>query len=753
MEFIPAPFRCRAGSWRAACGAFAATAVTTGSAVAQATDTAATVLVTATRSDARLDELALHTTLITAEDIRHSPAQTLDQLLRGVGGLLVPGAPAFTTDPTGHNIKFRGMDKKVLVLLDGRPVLDPFFTTIQWFKLPLSAIERVEIVRGGGSAVWGNLAVGGVINIVSRRPSANDTAVAASVGTMATATATIEQGLVLAPGLGLQLGADGFRSDGYDNTPANLRVSYWPGRDTSSAHSGNLRAGLFYRPSADVDAFLRVGFHAQDEEIGSYDFGDNRQRNPDLQAGASWRLGSGWSVAASLFGQQVHFDKFNGAGCYAAAAYACGAPVSGSGATAAQQAAPVLQYASSHDIIDYRERGGSLLASVRVGGAVLRDVQVGLDLRRISGEDTQQTYRTPTATLPATLRVQRGNEGGGAQSFAGVFGQFRLQPAEALELALNARVDRFSSHDGRATQTNYTNVATPAPLPPTGGPVPDQTRTAFDPALLLRYALADAADLRAAAYKGFRAPGLNNLYRSFGSASITIANPLLQPETMTGTELGLDWHQPGLRLSATAFDARVRDVVATYAITAATPIPDAVKAICGPGYHGTPNTNCPGTVNFYSNGQDLRTRGVELDGAWSAARTLDLRAYATFTRTFYTRTATGDPTDTQLPLVPRKVLGGSLRWQTRPDWTQQVELRYNGDMTLSSLTQNPPLRQGGYTVIDLSTRWRVQPGIEFFAALTNVGDKAYTDGSASNPQSVSLAAPRALRLGVRARFS
>ena len=141
-----------------------------------------TVVVKASRSDTLLQEMPLHTTVITQAEIQKSPAQTLDQLLRNVPGLLVPGAPAYTTDPTGQNIKFRGMDKKVLVLVDGMPVLDPFYATIQWFKVPLSSVERVEIVRGGGSSLWGNLAVGGVINIVSKRPTGNDGEASISVG-------------------------------------------------------------------------------------------------------------------------------------------------------------------------------------------------------------------------------------------------------------------------------------------------------------------------------------------------------------------------------------------------------------------------------------------------------------------------------------------------------------------------------------------------------------------------------------------
>lgn len=753
MDLVHTPARRRAGAVPAASTAFALMLAAAAPAGAQSGDdaAAATVLVTATRSDRALSDLPLHTTVLTADDIARTPAQTLDQLLRQVAGLLIPGSPAFTTDPTGHNIKFRGMDKKVLVLLDGRPVLDPFFTTIQWFKVPLSAIERVEIVRGGGSALWGNLAIGGVINIVSRRPSGNATVAAASLGTMASATAAIDRSLALAPGFALQLSGDTFRSGGYDSSPAALRAAYWPGRKPSAATSSNLRAALFYRPNADLDAFLRLGYHEQDQEIGGYAFGQNRQRSPDLQAGASWRLARQWQLAASLFGQQVRFDKDNGAGCWAASSYACGAPVAGGGSSAAQQAAPVLQYASSHDNLGYSERGGSLLASARPGGLV-RDLQFGLDLRRIAGDDRQQTYRTPSAALPAVLRIQRANAGAGAQSFAGLFAQLRLQPAEALELLLNARIDRYANDGGFAQQTNYTNVTAPAALAPSGGPVPDLTKTAFDPAVSARWALGDAADLRAAAYKGFRAPGLNNLYRSFGSSSITIANPLLQPETMIGGEFGVDWHRQSLQLSATAFQARVRGVVATYAITTATAIPDPVKAICGPGYNGTPNASCPGSVSFYTNGQDLRTRGLELDGGWHATRELDLHAYATFTQTVYTRTVTGDPTDVQLPLVPRSVLGGSVRAQMPAGWTQQIDIRYNGAMTLGSLTQSPLLRQGGYAVIDLSTGWRLRPGLELYSALTNAFDQRYTDAGASTAQSISLAAPRALRVGVRAQL-
>ncbi len=84
-----------------------------------------------------------------------------------------------------------------------------------------------------------------------------------------------------------------------------------------------------------------------------------------------------------------------------------------------------------------------------------------------SGEDAQESYRTPTAALPASFRRQRSNYGAGMQRFTGIFGQFKFSPLDPLEISLSTRWDTYSSSRGQAIQTNYTNVAT---LPRTGEP-------------------------------------------------------------------------------------------------------------------------------------------------------------------------------------------------------------------------------------------------------------------------------------------
>ena len=121
--------------------------------------------------------------------------------------------------------------------------------------------------------------------------------------------------------------------------------------------------------------------------------------------------------------------------------------------------------------------------------------------------------------------------------------------------------------------------------------------------------------------------------------------------------------------------------------------------------------------------------------------------------TYYTSTTTGDPVNKQLQLVPKDVLGGSLVWRQSDAWSHSVDLRYSGPMTLN-LTNGVtnPVQQGGYTVFNASTTWRFRSNAEWFASVVNLTDKRYTDSSASNLQGISLAMPRTIATGVKAKF-
>jgi len=112
--------------------------------------------------------------VISRDDIRHSGALNIPDLLR-----MVPGLDVAQIDAGNWAISARGFNgqysNKLLVLIDGRTVYSPLFAGVFWDSqnVPLDTIERIEVIRGPGSAVWGSNAVNGVINIITR--SADDT--------------------------------------------------------------------------------------------------------------------------------------------------------------------------------------------------------------------------------------------------------------------------------------------------------------------------------------------------------------------------------------------------------------------------------------------------------------------------------------------------------------------------------------------------------------------------------------------------
>lgn len=129
-----------------------------------------TVVTASRRAQSTLDAPNA-TTVITAEEIRMSGVKSIPELLRRV-----PGAEVMVMGQTSANVTFRGFNQrlanKVVVLLDGRTEYQDFLGLTLWPAIPISIeeIERIEVIRGPGSALYGANAMLGVINIITRAP-------------------------------------------------------------------------------------------------------------------------------------------------------------------------------------------------------------------------------------------------------------------------------------------------------------------------------------------------------------------------------------------------------------------------------------------------------------------------------------------------------------------------------------------------------------------------------------------------------
>ncbi|HPA15510.1 MAG TPA: TonB-dependent receptor [Desulfobacterales bacterium] len=135
------------------------------------------MVVTATRTAREIEKVPANITVIDENDINLSNAKTVTDLLRSQEGIVV-------RDTLGNGktaqVDMRGFGETAaynnLVLVDGRRVNDIDLSGVDWTQIPLEQIERVEIVRGTGSVLYGDNAVGGVINIITKTPSEKFTA-------------------------------------------------------------------------------------------------------------------------------------------------------------------------------------------------------------------------------------------------------------------------------------------------------------------------------------------------------------------------------------------------------------------------------------------------------------------------------------------------------------------------------------------------------------------------------------------------
>jgi len=130
------------------------------------------VVVTATRSDQDVKKVPANVTVITEKDIQKSNAKVVADLLRAEQGIVVRD---LLGNGKSAQVDLRGFGEtgpyNTLVMVDGRRVNSIDLSGTDWTQIPIDQVERIEIVRGTGSVLYGDNAVGGVINIITKAPS------------------------------------------------------------------------------------------------------------------------------------------------------------------------------------------------------------------------------------------------------------------------------------------------------------------------------------------------------------------------------------------------------------------------------------------------------------------------------------------------------------------------------------------------------------------------------------------------------
>lgn len=187
------------------------------------------VVVTATRTETPLQETSASVTVIDAEEIEQQQANTVADVLRSVPGVDVAqnGSRGTTS-----SVFLRGAESdQTLMLLDGVEVNSVTLGAFDFSSLTTENLDRIEILRGGGGTLYGSQAVGGVINVLTKKGEGTPTAsIASEGGNGATHREVLSfsgsQGILGFSGAIANIDTDGFRAfnDGYRNFVANARI-------------------------------------------------------------------------------------------------------------------------------------------------------------------------------------------------------------------------------------------------------------------------------------------------------------------------------------------------------------------------------------------------------------------------------------------------------------------------------------------------------------------------------------------------
>jgi outer membrane receptor protein involved in Fe transport len=642
------------------------------------------IVVTGLRLPRPLADTPAAVTVIDRDQVQRAPQALADDLLR-----VVPSVGTFRrsssaiADPTSQGLNLRGVGpsgvSRALVLRDGVPVNDPFGGWVYWRALSPLGIDRIEIVPSGASALFGNFALGGVLQVISRPITGPALDAVAAGGSLAT-----RRGAVRATerfgDLGVELEAESLHTDGYAPIIAAARGKV--DGPAASSHDGAGARLEYVRGDSTTHAAARVFTESLDAGT-EHTTADVRTATYE----AGWELARGpGTLDVQLFGGQQRFDQER-------------ARVSADRSTATT--------ASNQRTPSNNQGAAATWTGRPIGGHAL---VLGIDAQRVAGTATDSL--APPMIAADTL-VKRA--AGGQQRFFGVFAQDAAQITPDLEVAAALRLDAWQNLDASTTLSLGDGSATRTPLS-------DASELQLDPRLGALLHLSREVGIRASAYRAFRAPTLNELYRPFQVGNVlTAANDRLKPETLWGGELGAQIVTEGMSLTSTAFWNQMRDPIAN--VTLGTPMDGATR-----------QRQNLGSTRIY---------GLDLDLSWRPSAAWTVRVGDTFSDAHVT-SAPAQPAlvGKRLAQDPHHRAVAAVSYDSERLATITAQARYLGPQFEDDLNTQPI---GAVVLVDARAERRLVRGFSLFVTGQNLFDRHYLVGRAGIDTE---GAPRTFELGV-----
>ncbi len=708
------------------------------------------VVVTATRSAAETLNVPASVTVVGPRELEERNPLRLGDALSDVPGLYIRGAAMGTNFPGSGQavLSLRGVPRtpRTLVMIDGQPVNNALTGGIDVAAIPLASVERVEVVRGPYSALYGGSAMGGVINFITAAPDDPLTEVRLGAGTFRQRGASIVHRKRYESGLGVSMSVAYRESDGDPDSDSVVKQQFQP-RPGTTAPPATPVTGVVPTRDPDGSARYQVGtagarpWYQDNAQLSLY---FSPAAATDLVAGLGWgEYSVGYSRPRSflrdaagnaVFAGQVSFDDAGVARQLSLGQTDWFTPTPAGerdrrafvraahrfdGGSRLQAQIGVLR----HDFFFSQAGAGAQYAS---GPGVLTEQPN----RRIDGELSLRTPMSANWALVGgismnhskldrsdsllsdwrdsdSVRAQLSGDGGRASNVA-AFLQSEHDLAPGWSLYVGGRYDRFETQ-GYAIQNSPTLVEQR---------FDERSFDQFSPKLAIVWQARPALALRASYGRGFRPPALFDLY---GSSVVragpllleTLAAPDLVPERVSAFELGADLSLGGQRrASVTVYRQRLEDLI----------------------YRRT----LPGSTPTLRRLQNENVAGADVDGIESSLRwptpVSGLVAFGSVTRHFRFVVTENDSVPAmvgkKLTDVPRTSWSAGLEYR-QGAWSGLLALRHvdhvfgSGDDLNQDRVEGVYTSYDGYTVASARVGWQIDRNWGVNLSIDNLADRKY----------------------------
>ena len=518
------------------------------------------IIVTGRGLEAPPSVIAYSTIALDRDQLESAASGRMEDVLSNIAGFQqFRRSDSRSSNPTAQGATLRALggnaSSRALILMDGVPMLDPFFGHVPFSAMVPDNLDVIRVTRGGGSGPFGAGALAGTIELESR-DAANHGQLRSSV--LVNDRGDTEWGMSVAPqwdGGFMQAHGRWDRGDGFWTTPVDQRAAI---STTASYDNWSAGARIVQAVSQDVQLQLR-GLAYEDNRTLRFEGADNGTRGEDVSirlvgegewqfdvlAYAQWRNFNNTVISSTRFVRVLH-----------------------------QKDTPASGF------------GGKV--EVRPPLGFEHNLRLGADFRQSDGDLAEDRYSAFTGNLSGQRFA------GGTNSDLGLYAEYDYTLGPVL-LTGGVRADSWNISDGYHLN-----------LDGMGAVIEDSTyadRSDWD----LSWRVGATADVargvrvRAAAYTGLRLPTLNELYRPFVVFPVTTnANAQLMNERLEGFEVGLDVILPeGVEFSLTAFDNKVKNAIANVTLDATTRQRQNLDAIHAQGLEFSTRIG-DGPVQFFS---------------------------------------------------------------------------------------------------------------------------------------------------------